>query len=88
MDKRRLYVTCLAVAGVLAAVLAWGASPAMAVIEGLTGPSFTLTARQDFITTADGNTLTIWGYANGAARAQYPGHPGVDLGDDQVGLKR
>ncbi|MCK9529943.1 MAG: multicopper oxidase domain-containing protein [Gammaproteobacteria bacterium] len=43
-----------------------------AAIDGISGTHFTLTARQDFITTADGNSLTIWGYGNGA-RAQYPG---------------
>jgi FtsP/CotA-like multicopper oxidase with cupredoxin domain len=47
--------------------------PAQAVIEGLTGATFNLTAKADHITTGEGNSVLIWGYANGAARAQYPG---------------
>jgi len=48
--------------------------PAYAGIEGLSGTSFHFTAKQDYIVTPDGGSITIWGYANGsAARAQYPG---------------
>jgi FtsP/CotA-like multicopper oxidase with cupredoxin domain len=47
----------------------------MAVVDGIVGTSFDLTVKEDFIVTADGNTLTIWGFAEGIgnARAQYPG---------------
>jgi FtsP/CotA-like multicopper oxidase with cupredoxin domain len=45
----------------------------LAKIDGVTGTSFTLTAKSDHITTADGTTMLLWGYANGAGRAQYPG---------------
>jgi FtsP/CotA-like multicopper oxidase with cupredoxin domain len=44
-----------------------------ALIDGLTGSSFDLTARQDVISTADGNSHYAWGYAAGAGRMQYPG---------------
>ena len=58
-------------------LLLWGA-PAQAVIEGITGaagtPTFTLVAKQDFISAPDGDSILMWGYANGAAsRMQYPG---------------
>lgn len=47
---------------------------AWAVIDGVTGPTFNLTAKADYITTADGNAIYNWGYANGAAGTmQYPG---------------
>jgi FtsP/CotA-like multicopper oxidase with cupredoxin domain len=54
-------------------LLALVSPPGHAVVDGVTGTHFTLTAKQDFITTADGNSLTVWGYANGSGRAQYPG---------------
>ena len=44
-----------------------------AMIDGISGPSFSLTAKADYISTADGGSYLIWGYANGAGRAQYPG---------------
>ncbi|MCI0525977.1 MAG: multicopper oxidase domain-containing protein, partial [Nitrospira sp.] len=46
---------------------------AQAVIDGITGPIFNLTARVDFITAGDGNSLIFWGYANGDNPPQYPG---------------
>jgi FtsP/CotA-like multicopper oxidase with cupredoxin domain len=71
-------------AAVLTAVLLWGfTGPAEAAIEGITGVDagggvvqFNLTARCDFISTPDGNSVLIWGYsddANPLQRAQYPG---------------
>ena len=44
-----------------------------AKIDGITGPTFNLTARADYIYTADGGSLLIFGYANGNGMAQYPG---------------
>ncbi|WP_373500398.1 multicopper oxidase domain-containing protein [Desulfococcus sp.] len=44
-----------------------------AAIDGISGTSFNLTARVDRISTADGGSVLLWGYANGGARAQYPG---------------
>ena len=49
------------------------AARAEAYIEGLTGSSFHMIAKTDYISTAEGNSLLIWGYANGSSRAQYPG---------------
>jgi manganese oxidase len=45
-----------------------------AVIDGITGPTFNLYARADYISTADGYAVYNWGYANGPTGAmQYPG---------------
>jgi len=54
------------------------AAPAWAVhgnatIEGLTGTSFTLTAKDGYIRTGDGGSVYIWGYADGFNDVQYPG---------------
>jgi FtsP/CotA-like multicopper oxidase with cupredoxin domain len=49
-----------------------GAAPARAKIDGLTGTSFALTARADFLSTAEGGTLLFWGLDPGTGRAQYP----------------
>lgn len=55
---------------------------ATARVEGVTGPNFTLVAKADYISTADGGSVYTWGYALGtgtdcAAQAdvqmQYPG---------------
>jgi FtsP/CotA-like multicopper oxidase with cupredoxin domain len=44
-----------------------------AAVTGITGPAFTLTAKADMISTADANSVLVWGYANGAGTMQYPG---------------
>jgi FtsP/CotA-like multicopper oxidase with cupredoxin domain len=57
-----------------AAVLLLAAAPqARAVVDGVEATTFALTARQDIISTADGNSHYAWGYALGAERMQYPG---------------
>lgn len=56
--------------------------PAQAAIEGITGSTFTLTARAGYISTGDGQSLLAYGYANGAGQMQYPGPTLiVDQGD-------
>jgi len=56
----------------LIAVLAVGTSGAWAMVDGITGPTFNLTAKADYITAGDGGSLLAWGYAvNG--QMQYPG---------------
>ncbi len=42
-------------------------------IVGITGPAFSLTAKEAQITTPDGDAFRIWGFANGTGEAQYPG---------------
>ncbi|MCG8426588.1 MAG: multicopper oxidase domain-containing protein [Chromatiales bacterium] len=52
-------------------------SPSHAAIKGIAGPTFSFTAKVDHISTADGGSLQLWGYADDAGsnngRAQYPG---------------
>jgi FtsP/CotA-like multicopper oxidase with cupredoxin domain len=55
----------------LAAVLVAGS--ARADVLGVSGTSFTLTAKADRLSTPDGGNFLFWGFANGTARAQYPG---------------
>ena len=43
-----------------------------AMIDGITGTTFNLTATTGHISTPDGGSYLIWGYANGAGLAQYP----------------
>jgi len=44
-----------------------------AVIEGIQGTHFVLTARTGHIITPDGGSLLLWGYANNGGTVQYPG---------------
>ncbi len=49
-----------------------------AAIDGISGPTFNLTAKVDYISTADGGSVLLWGYADDdnqagfGTRAQYP----------------
>jgi len=54
-------------------VLAVAAPSVWAAIDGITGPNFNLTAKADYISTADGNSIYTWGYADGTGTMQYPG---------------
>jgi FtsP/CotA-like multicopper oxidase with cupredoxin domain len=54
------------------ALLATGTT-ASAAVSGISGPTFNLTAKADYISTGDGNSLLMWGYANGSGPMQYPG---------------
>jgi FtsP/CotA-like multicopper oxidase with cupredoxin domain len=60
-----LLVALLAVGG--------GRASANSLVPGLRGTSFTLSARQDRISTPDGGSYLLWGYAAAGRRAQYPG---------------
>jgi len=44
-----------------------------AVIDGVTGTTFNLSARQGYISTPDGNSILGWGYALNGGQMQYPG---------------
>lgn len=63
----------------LAAAATLAPSLATAAIPGITGTvasgarTFRLAARPDRISTGDGNSLLVWGFSDGARRAQYPG---------------
>lgn len=62
-----------ALGGIALALWLFAAGQAIAAIAGITGPTFNLTAKADYISTADGNSVLTWGYANGAGVMQYPG---------------
>ena len=54
----------------------WAQSSQRHQVLGVTGPSFTFTAKDGHISTSDGNSIYMWGYANGSgpgAIMQYPG---------------
>lgn len=54
-------------------LLAFHLTPALAVVDGVTGTSFDLTAKAGYISTPDGDSILTWGYALGAGVMQYPG---------------
>ena len=60
---------------IVAAALVVSPAPASAKIEGITGPNFHLSAKPGFISTPDGGSIYMWGYAdqNGGGVMQYPG---------------
>ena len=67
------------VSAVLAGLaMALGSVTAEAAIDGITGTTFNLTAKVDQISTADGGSVLLWGYADDdnlagfGTRAQYP----------------
>lgn len=60
--------------GLLAVILLLlAATGAAAAIDGITGTSFSFTAKAGVISNPDGSSIPIWGYANGAGTVQYPG---------------
>lgn len=63
----------LSVFGFLAAIVFAMTGEAQAVIHGVTGPVFNLTAKEGRVITGDGNSIYAWGYANGNGPMQYPG---------------
>jgi len=67
--KRKKIWTCLW----SAVVILFAVFPAQAAIDGITGTTFNLTAKAGYISTAEGGSYLMWGYANGAGVMQYPG---------------
>jgi FtsP/CotA-like multicopper oxidase with cupredoxin domain len=63
------------IVGILAVLLLVGfsAAPVQAVVDGIEGNTFDLVARQDYISSPDGDSILMWGYANGGNPMQYPG---------------
>lgn len=58
---------------VLACAVSGLAQPATHEVVGIPGKNFTLTAKDGYVSTADGNSVYFWGYANGGEAAQYVG---------------
>jgi FtsP/CotA-like multicopper oxidase with cupredoxin domain len=73
-----------AAAAVVVASLVTLAGQAQARIIGVTGPSFELVARADSISTSDGDSMWMWGYAVRGSRMQYPGPTLIVNQGDQV----
>lgn len=71
MHNKIKYARPLATATAVVA-LALGAAESHAAVTGVSGPSFNLTARADYISAGDGQGIWMWGYSNGATM-QYPG---------------
>jgi FtsP/CotA-like multicopper oxidase with cupredoxin domain len=68
------FTTPLRSAAVISALLLCAFTAAAGrMIDGVTGPTFNLTAKDGYISTPDGNSLYCWGYANGDGLMQYPG---------------
>jgi len=66
----------------LAALAMVAGMPARAVVDGITGPNFTLHAAAGYISTPDGDSLLVWGYGEAGQPMQYPGPTLiVDQGD-------
>jgi FtsP/CotA-like multicopper oxidase with cupredoxin domain len=53
--------------------LAASSANGQAVVAGIQGSDFSLTAGPAYIDTPDGDSLLIWAYGNGAGSVQYPG---------------
>ncbi len=66
--RKTIWTALLSVVVILFAVF-----PAQAAIDGITGTTFNLTAKTGYISTAEGGSYLMWGYANGSGVMQYPG---------------
>jgi FtsP/CotA-like multicopper oxidase with cupredoxin domain len=67
----------------VAAFLLCGSLPAQAAIQGVTGTSFAFTAKAGYISTPDGNSILMWGYALNNGTMQYPG-PTIIVNENDV----
>jgi len=57
----------------IALAMCLGLSQAYAMIPGVTGPTFNLSAKTGYISTPDGGSWHMWGYALDPNEMQYPG---------------
>ena len=72
------------VLGMVGVLLLLCGIPVHATIDGVTGTNFHLTAKEDYITTSDGDSFLMWSYANGKGRMQYPGPTLIVNQGDQI----
>jgi len=68
---KKLTVSFRLLAGVM--LVGLFANTSHAAINGITGPSFDLSAKSAHITTPDGDSVLMWGYAANGGAMQYPG---------------
>jgi FtsP/CotA-like multicopper oxidase with cupredoxin domain len=68
-----------------------GGAQASDAIDGIGGTTFNFTAKVDHISTADGGSVLLWGYADdggsNGGRAQYPGPTLIVNQDDTITIK-
>ena len=69
-DKRKRIIWIPAILVVL--LLGWSTG-AGAAIQGVSGTTFNLEAKPDYIVTSDGDSFLMWGYCIAGSRMQYPG---------------
>jgi manganese oxidase len=84
--KNRRGAALLAIV-VAAVVLIAPVRAAMAAIDGISGTVFNLTVKEGTISTADGNSLYFWGYANEDGVPQYPGPTLIVNQGDQIEIR-
>lgn len=72
---KKMFLTYGRLTVVAAVLLLLFGAHAQAAINGITGTAFNLTAKEGHISTPDGNSILMWGYANadGTGLMQYPG---------------
>jgi FtsP/CotA-like multicopper oxidase with cupredoxin domain len=71
--KIKSYLNVCLLMMAVSTMLLISAPDAAAMIHGISGTNFSFTAKADYISTPDGNSVYFWGYANGAGPAQYSG---------------
>ncbi|HHO48138.1 MAG TPA: multicopper oxidase family protein [Desulfobacteraceae bacterium] len=71
--NKHLALTSLRLTVTAALFLLLSAAGAAAAIDGISGPTFQLSASTGYVSTPDGGSYLIWGYAAEGGLAQYPG---------------
>jgi len=81
--KRSKILRHLWIVPLLGALLLGWVTGAGAAIQGVSGTSFSLEAKADYIVTSDGDSFLMWGYCMAGNRMQYPG-PTLIVNQGQV----
>jgi FtsP/CotA-like multicopper oxidase with cupredoxin domain len=66
------YIRSSMIAILSAVLLFFSGSTLYGAINGVTGTDFSFTAKVDYVNTADGGRMLLWGLADNGGRAQYP----------------
>ena len=81
--KNKSIRSAITIAAFVALFLSMFTVSAGAAIDGITGPTFNLGVGTGRVSTPDGGSVLIWGYADGAGLPQYPG-PTLIVNQDDV----
>ena len=76
--KRTMWSGAIRTVVIAALAVCFGAAQCPGFIDTVTGPTFNLTAKADYISTPDGGSYLMWGYGIDAGRMQYTG-PTLDV---------